>query len=214
MHRSGPVRPKHTPAAKLRQCDKQFWSARQAIAATEFALVLPILVILMLGSVEAARLIISAQRVTQVATTIVEMLSQTQAQNPNETGTGIPWSVTYPKSAIRFLFTQTLRTGEGIFSPFCVSEWAPLVRYALRRRFRSRPGAFWGVLAAAPPPTPTSWRQRRRECRTRDHDVSGMTHPSCMKRAQRSRIAVNTASIVELIFKNVCLPCRTILPAV
>ena len=49
MHRSGPVRPKHTPAAKLRQCDKQFWSARQAIAATEFALVLPILVILMLG---------------------------------------------------------------------------------------------------------------------------------------------------------------------
>jgi hypothetical protein len=95
MHRSGPVRPKHTPAARLRQCDKQFWSARQAIAATEFALVLPILVILMLGSVEAARLIISAQRVTQVATTIVEMLSQTQAQNPNETGTGIPWSVTY-----------------------------------------------------------------------------------------------------------------------
>lgn len=95
MHRSGPVRPTHAPAAKLRQCDKQFWSARQAIAATEFALVLPILVILMLGSVEAARLIISVQRVTQVATTIVEMLSQTQAQNPNETGTGIPWSVTY-----------------------------------------------------------------------------------------------------------------------
>ena len=95
MHRSGPVHPKHTLAAKLRQCNKQFWSARQAIAATEFALVLPILVILMLGSVEAARLIISAQRVTQVATTIVEMLSQTQARNPNETGTGIPWSITY-----------------------------------------------------------------------------------------------------------------------
>jgi hypothetical protein len=25
--------------------------------------------------------------------------------------------------------------------------------------------AFWGVLAAAPPPTPSSWRQRRRESR-------------------------------------------------
>ena len=24
--------------------------------------------------------------------------------------------------------------------------------------------SFWGVLAAAPPPTPSSWRQRRREC--------------------------------------------------
>ena len=119
-----------------------------------------------------------------------------------------------PKSAIRFLFTQTLPAGRGIFSPFCVSERAPPVRYALRRQFRSHPQAFWGVLAAAPPPTPSSWRQRRRECRTRDHDVSGMTHPSCMKRAQRSRIAVNTASMAELIFKNVCLPCRTILPAV
>ena len=111
-----------------------------------------------------------------------------------------------PKSAIRFLFTQTLPAGRGIFSPFCVSERAPPVRYALRRQFRSHPQAFWGVLAAAPPPTPSSWRQRRRECRTRDHDVSGMTHPSCMKRAQRSRIAVNTASMAELIFKNVCLP--------
>ena len=119
-----------------------------------------------------------------------------------------------PKSAIRFLFTQTLPAGRGIFSPFCVSERAPPVRYALRRQFRSHPQAFWGVLAAAPPPTPSSWRQRRRECRIRDHDVSGMTHPSCMKRTQRSRIAVNTASMAELIFKNVCLPCRTILPAV
>ena len=123
-------------------------------------------------------------------------------------------SIQAPKSAIRFLFTQTLPAGRGIFSPFCVSERAPPVRYALRRQFRSHPQAFWGVLAAAPPLTPSSWRQRRRECRTRDHDVSGMTHPSCMKRTQRSRIAVNTASMAELIFKNVCLPCRTILPAV
>ena len=113
MHRSGPVRPKHAPAVKLRQCDKQFWSARQAIAATEFALVLPILVILMLGSVEVARLIISAQRVTQVATTIVEMLSQTQAQNPNETGTGIPWSVTYID--LDFAIKSTM----VIFPQFC-----------------------------------------------------------------------------------------------
>ena len=128
--------------------------------------------------------------------------------------TGAQIKTLHPKSAIRFLFTQTLPAGRGIFSPFCVSERAPPVRYALRRQFRSHPQAFWGVLAAAPPPTPSSWRQRRRECRTRDHDVSGMTHPSCMKRTQRSRIAVNTASMAELIFKNVCLPCRTILPAV
>ena len=37
MHRSGPVSPKHASAAKLRQCDKQFWSAPQAIAATELS---------------------------------------------------------------------------------------------------------------------------------------------------------------------------------
>jgi hypothetical protein len=48
-----------------------------------------------------------------------------------------------PKSAIRFLFTQTLRAGGGIFGPFCVSERAQPVRYALRRRFRSHHGTFW-----------------------------------------------------------------------
>jgi hypothetical protein len=52
------------------------WRARQAIAATEFALVLPLLVMLMLGSVEVARVIIAARNVTAVATTAVEMLSQ------------------------------------------------------------------------------------------------------------------------------------------
>jgi Flp pilus assembly protein TadG len=64
------------PARRSRQPLKRFWEARQAIAAVEFALVLPLLVILMLGSVEAARLITFARRVTLVATTAVEMLTQ------------------------------------------------------------------------------------------------------------------------------------------
>jgi Flp pilus assembly protein TadG len=63
-------------APRSRQSLKQFWGARQAIAAVEFALVLPLLVILMLGSVEAARLITFGRRVTLVATTAVEMLTQ------------------------------------------------------------------------------------------------------------------------------------------
>jgi Flp pilus assembly protein TadG len=66
----------HALPAKLYRRAKEFWRARQAIAATEFALVLPLLVILMLGSVEAARLIVSARKVTLVATTTVEMLTQ------------------------------------------------------------------------------------------------------------------------------------------
>ena len=66
----------HALPAKLYRRAKEFWRARQAIAATEFALVLPLLVILMLGSVEAARLIVSARKVTLVATTAVEMLTQ------------------------------------------------------------------------------------------------------------------------------------------
>jgi hypothetical protein len=37
-------------------------------------------------------------------------------------------------------------------------------------------------------------REGMRKCRARNHDVSGMTPPSCMKCAQRSPIAVNMAS--------------------
>jgi Flp pilus assembly protein TadG len=66
----------HALPAKLYRRAKEFWRARQAIAATEFALVLPLLVMLMLGSVEVARVIIAARNVTAVATTAVEMLSQ------------------------------------------------------------------------------------------------------------------------------------------
>jgi Flp pilus assembly protein TadG len=66
----------HALPAKLYRRAKEFWRARQAIAATEFALVLPLLIMLMLGSVEVARVIIAARSVTAVATTAVEMLSQ------------------------------------------------------------------------------------------------------------------------------------------
>jgi hypothetical protein len=72
----------------------EFWRARHAISAVEFALVLPLVVLLMLGSVETARLIIFMRRVTQVSNTIVELLAQTQAVNPNSADT-VPWSVTY-----------------------------------------------------------------------------------------------------------------------
>ena len=60
----------------LRQRAKEFFHAQKAIATVEFALVLPVLVVVMLGSVEVARLIICARRVTQVAKTIAEMLAQ------------------------------------------------------------------------------------------------------------------------------------------
>ena len=66
----------HALPAKLYRRAKEFWRARQAIAATEFALVLPLLIMLMLGSVEVARVIIAARNVTAVATTASEMLSQ------------------------------------------------------------------------------------------------------------------------------------------
>jgi len=66
---------------------KVFGRARQAFAIIEFALVLPILVTMMLGSVDAARLIIAAQKTTQVASTIAEMLSQ---NNPGQTPSPSP----------------------------------------------------------------------------------------------------------------------------
>ncbi len=69
--------------AKLYRRAKEFWRARQAIAATECALVLPLLVMLMLGSVEVARVIIAARNVTAVAATAVEMLSENTTTRSN-----------------------------------------------------------------------------------------------------------------------------------
>lgn len=86
--------PARALAARLHRRAKEFWRARQAIAATEFALILPLLIMVMLGSVETARAIIAVRKVTLVANTVVEMLSQNQANNPNETPNE-PSTVTY-----------------------------------------------------------------------------------------------------------------------
>src|SRR5487761_166530 len=51
-------------------------------------------------------------------------------------------------------------------------------------------------------------------CRAGGQDVSGIAPPSCMRRAQRARIALNRSSMAALIFKTICRPWRTILPAV
>lgn len=74
------AKPAHGLTAKLRRrlhCSAtEFWRARHALAAVEFALILPFLVLLMLGTVEAARLIIFSRNVTQVAATMEGMLNQ------------------------------------------------------------------------------------------------------------------------------------------
>ena len=53
-----------------------FARSRRGIAAVEFALILPLMVVLTLGSVEVARLIIFTRKIELVANTAVEMLTQ------------------------------------------------------------------------------------------------------------------------------------------
>jgi hypothetical protein len=55
---------------------------------------------------------------------------------------------------------------------------------------------------------------KARKSPAQGHDVSGTAPSSCMKRAQRSRIAEHMSSMAALIFKNTCRPWRTIAPAV
>lgn len=93
----------HAPPASLHERVKQFWGERRAIAAVEFALVLPLLVILMLGSVEAARLITFARRVTLVATTAVEMITQ------NGTGTINYVDLHFAADSTMVIFPQILQ---------------------------------------------------------------------------------------------------------
>jgi Flp pilus assembly protein TadG len=54
-----------------------FVRSRRGVAAVEFALVLPFMIILMLGSIEVARLITFTRKIELVANTAVEMLTQT-----------------------------------------------------------------------------------------------------------------------------------------
>jgi Flp pilus assembly protein TadG len=54
-----------------------FARSRRGVAAVEFALTLPFMILLMLGSIEVARLITFTRKIELVADTAVEMLSQT-----------------------------------------------------------------------------------------------------------------------------------------
>jgi TadE-like protein len=92
----------HALPAKLYRRGKEFWPARQAIAAVEFALLLPLLIMLMLGSVEVARVIIAARNVTAVATTASEMLSQ-------ETGTVDYVNLHFATDSTMVIFPQILQ---------------------------------------------------------------------------------------------------------
>lgn len=56
---------------------KRFPGAREAVAAVEFALVMPLLLLLYLGSLELSQLISIDQRVTNIAGTVGDLVSRT-----------------------------------------------------------------------------------------------------------------------------------------
>jgi Flp pilus assembly protein TadG len=101
------TKPAHGLMAKPRRhlhCSAtEFWRARQAVAAVEFTLILPFLILLMLGSVEVARLIIFSRNVTQVAATTVEMLSQ------NGSGTVNYVDLHFAQDSAMVIFPQILQ---------------------------------------------------------------------------------------------------------
>ncbi len=69
----------HRPSAPLAwaSCSlSAFARSTRAIAAVEFAIILPLMIIVMLGSVEVARLLTFSRRVNLVANTAVQMLSE------------------------------------------------------------------------------------------------------------------------------------------
>jgi Flp pilus assembly protein TadG len=66
-----------------------FARSRRGIAAVEFALVLPFMIILTLGSIEVARLIIFTRKIELVANTAVEMLSQNNTPAPSNASQGV-----------------------------------------------------------------------------------------------------------------------------
>ena len=64
---------------------KRFALAREAVAAVEFALILPFLMVLYLGSIEVSQLIIVNQKVGSVAGALGDLVSRTNGNLPRST---------------------------------------------------------------------------------------------------------------------------------
>lgn len=61
---------------KLGGFAKRFWHAREAVAAVEFALILPIMLALYLGSIELSSLINVDQRITTISGTVGDLVAR------------------------------------------------------------------------------------------------------------------------------------------
>ena len=118
-----------------------------------------------------------------------------------------------PKIRDEILEDATALGGMG-FSPILGSATVAgfSVNRVQGRFFAVRAGAFEGLRRGSAVWVHCSASRKRKSAR--DHDVSGMAPPSRMMRAQCSRIAANRSNMAVLIFKNICRPWRTILPAV
>ncbi len=77
--------------------------SRTGIAAVEFAMILPLMIALMLGSVEIARYIVFSRKVELVANTAVEMLTQ------NGTGTVNYTDLHFAQDSTMVIFPQILQ---------------------------------------------------------------------------------------------------------
>jgi Flp pilus assembly protein TadG len=94
----------------LRLCGV-FARSRRGVAAVEFALVLPFMVLLMLGSVEVARLITFSRKIELVANTAVEMLSQNDTSAPGNSNEGVVnyQDLHFTQGAALVIFPQLLK---------------------------------------------------------------------------------------------------------
>jgi len=68
-----PTRPLRGPLLRL------FWRARRGVAAVEFALILPVLMLLSLGCVELAQYVVLNQKLQRSATTVADLMTRDAA---------------------------------------------------------------------------------------------------------------------------------------
>lgn len=69
---------------KPRRCYTQLWRRQDGVAYLEFALVLPLLMLLLLGGVEVSRYIQAAQKVDKMTHTIVDLIAQAPSISVSE----------------------------------------------------------------------------------------------------------------------------------
>jgi len=143
----------HRPLVRVRTLIGRFSRASEGIAATEFALLLPVMVGMYLGTVEVTQGILAKRRVNLMVRTLADLTSQTQTFS----STGLQTVFDAAKSVMAPLDTSTLQM--RITSVIIKTDGTTCIDWSEARNMGALPvGGTVALPAGLADPTATKWQ--------------------------------------------------------